>query len=468
MAEHSQIIREQSVHDCLAQLEQGKLSPSDLVNSSLERIESRDKEILAWSYVDAEAAREQAAQADRLYADKMYAERVEKLPLLGIPIGIKDIIDTSAMPTAYGSPIFQNHAPDRDAAVVEILKRAGAVILGKTHTNQFAAFAPCATRNPHNTNHTPGGSSSGSAAAVADGHCGLSIGSQTAGSTIRPASYCGVWGMKPTFGQISRFGMLNQSPSLDTVGLFARHVEDLARLSSVLKQYDHRDSAMKPRASYLRGGQSDESKFLPPRFAFFKPPFWDELAEPGVSCFAFLFDNISSFYREIKSPLDFKTILQRQRHIQFADIAYNFGPHYEAHPDKVAPEIVSIIRDGRDIRASDYGHAQTSRDRDYQIVENTLEKFDALIWPSAGGPAPEGMTTAAHPDFCAAWTYFGMPSINVPLFKIRGLPFGVQLIGKRNDDRRLLHCAQWLYDHFRSVETPHGNASWSLDTGKIQ
>ena len=460
MKELSRNINQQSVHNSLRQIISGKLKPSDLVNASLERIENRDREIFAWSYLDAQAARDQAKQAD-----KVGTERSGNLPLLGVPIGVKDIIDTKSMPTAYGSPIFQNHVPDRDGAVVEILNNTGAIILGKTHTNEFAAFAPCATRNPHNTKHTPGGSSSGSAAAVADGHCGLSIGSQTAGSTIRPASYCGVWGMKPTFGHISRFGMLNQSPSLDTVGLFARHVEDLVLLSSILKQYDHRDPDMKPFAANVSAQKTEKENYLPPRFAFFKPPFWEELAEPGMSCFEFLLDTINSVCQEINSPLDFEAILQNQRCIQFSDIAYNFGPHYESHPDKVAPEIVSIIKEGRAIRASDYVSAQTSRNRDYQIMETRMKDFDVLIWPSAGGPAPEGMTTAAHPDFCAAWTYFGMPAVNVPLFKIGTLPFGVQLIAKRSDDKRLLQLAKWLYDYVHSISIPNQDDGWSLDTG---
>ncbi|MGB5223605.1 MAG: amidase, partial [Arenicellales bacterium] len=266
-------------------IEEGILTSVELVEACFERIDEVEESIGAWAYLDRETALEQARQADNF--------RRRGLPLgalHGLPVGIKDIIDTSDYPTERGSVIYQGRTPTTDATLVSLLREAGAIILGKTVTTELAVYTPGKTRNPHNTEHTPGGSSSGSAAAVAAGMVALSVGTQTNGSVIRPASYCGVYGFKPSFARISRSGIMTQSKPLDTVGVFARSLEDLALISDVLMRFDSQDSDMKPVAPPCIAGVMAEDVPVNPHFAFVRTPMWGQVEQSTKDGFRELID----------------------------------------------------------------------------------------------------------------------------------------------------------------------------------
>ena len=291
-----------------------------------------------------------------------------------------------------------------------------------------------------------GGLFSGSAAAVADGQVPVSIGTQTAGSTIRPASYCGVLGYKPTFALISRAGILNQSRRLDTVGIFSRSLADMAIVADELMRFDPTDVDMSPFGP-LRLHEALGTKLLrPPKFIFFETPQWRDASSVGQQKFMDIIKRLEGYCDIKKGPTGFDVTNQMQRMIQYSDIATNFGKFYDEAPGKIAPEIVEIIRNGRMNSAVDYVRAVNQREPIYATVKSYLSQYDAIVCPSAGNTAPVGYSTGATPDFCAPWTYLGMPVINVPALDIEGMPFGIQLIGLRGGDRNLFRAAKWFQD----------------------
>src|SRR4030095_2159280 len=274
---------------------EGVISSEQWVQACLERAAKVEGEVQAWTFLEPEHARAQAGAADEI---KMGGGPIG--PLHGVPVGLKDIIDTADMPTENGSVLHAGRTPSRDASVVSLLRAAGAVILGKTVTTEFATRTPGKTRNPHNSGHTPGGSSSGSAAAVAAGMVPLALGSQTTGSTIRPASYCGVYGLKPTHGLIPRHGMLQLSRSLDHVGLFARGIEDIALLLEELAAHDERDPDSRPRARVPYGAIAAETPPLTPMFAFVKTSLWDRVDADARDAFAELVSHLGDRVEELE------------------------------------------------------------------------------------------------------------------------------------------------------------------------
>lgn len=433
-----------------AALDEGSLTSVDLIGACLRRVHARDGDVAAWAYLDPNAALDAARAADSALK-RLHAAGSRVPPLLGIPIGVKDIIDTAALPTENGSAVFSGRRPRADASVVAQLRAAGAVVLGKTVTTELAFFGPGKTRNPHDLRRTPGGSSSGSAAAVADFQVPLALGTQTAGSIIRPASYCGVIGYKPTFGYVSRSGVLAQSAPLDTIGGYARSVEDAAILIDAMSSYDVADRDMSCGAKPPLAEALAEHARRAPRLAFVKSPAWpnaDAAARAMFEAFAGSFDARAEVV-ETPLPPEFDGALRLQQIIQFSDIARNYGPIADAHPEKVSQKLKDIIAEGRSFTMADYAAARAERDPLYDALRPILVNYDAILTPAAPGAALVGLEATGSPMFNALWTYFGMPCISLPLLEVDGMPLGVQLTGARGNDAGVLRAAQWLMSQHR-------------------
>lgn len=426
-----------------ARIAKGEITSVMLVEACLARITERDETVQAWEHLDPEYALAQARAAD-----ERRAHDPSTGPLHGIPVGIKDIIDTSDFPTENGTPAHKGRQPRDDAVLVSALKDAGAIILGKTVTTELAVFYPNRTRNPHNPEHTPGGSSSGSAAAVADGMVPLAVGTQTGGSVIRPASFCGIYGFKPTHGMISRTGILTQSPPLDTVGVFARSVEDLGLIADCLTAYDARDAWMRQRSRTCLRKTAMEDPPVEPVIAFVKSPPWDESAEDATKkAFSELAEELGERCDEVELPQVFEEALEMQNVLQTADIAKFYGSIKHKAPDVISKPLSKRIEDGKKITAVDYNRALDVREALNAGLDEVFERYDAIITPAAAGPAPKGLETTGTPIFNSMWTYLGVPCVTVPLLEADGLPMGVQLVGARHDDGRVLRNAHWLVDH---------------------
>ncbi len=417
--------------EAAAAIRSGALTSVQLTSACLERIAARDLAVQAWEHLDAEIALAQARAADAAQS-----KGAQLGPLHGVPVGVKDIIDTLEWPTENGTVLFKGRRPSREAAVVTNLKAAGAVILGKTVTTELAFFGPGKTRNPHNGGHTPGGSSSGSAAAVADFQVPLALGTQTAGSIIRPASYCGVIGFKPSFGIISTAGVLAQSPPLDTIGGYARSIEDMALLIDAM-------GGMAVGGSHSAMAQGARGA---PRFAFIKSPAWPMGDETMHAALLDLVMRLGGSVEELELPPAFSATGGLQRAVQFHDIAVNFGPLFDTNPDVISAQLAHVIAEGRTVTASEYGVACARREGLYHALEAVFARFDAILTPAAAGPAPEGLSSTGSPAFNFLWTYLGCPAISVPLLEGNGLPIGVQLVGPRDGDAALLSAAQWLIE----------------------
>jgi Asp-tRNA(Asn)/Glu-tRNA(Gln) amidotransferase A subunit family amidase len=422
-------------------IESGDITSEMLVAACLNRIAEREETVQAWQYLDRDFALGQARRADTARASGILNG-----PLHGVPVGVKDIIDTRDMPTECGSSVFSGRQPRADAAVVSALRDAGAVIMGKTVTTELAAFHPGKTRHPVDPAHTPGGSSSGSAAAVADSMIPLALGTQTAGSVIRPAAYCGVVGFKPSFGLISRFGILSQSPALDTVGMFARTIEDAALLAECLTAYDSRDRDMQPRSRPRLREMAVQEPPVTPMLAYVKSPVWDQADAITGEAFAELVEALGDTCDEIALPDIFANGYTWQRQIQLADIAKSFGPLVDRAPDQVSDVLKKGVAEGRKILATEYNLAREFRGILNGGLDEIFERYDAILTPSTTGPAPKGLQSTGSPVFCALWTYLGVPAVTLPLLTADGLPLGVQLVAGYGDDGRLLRTARWLVE----------------------
>ncbi len=429
-----------SATEAAAAIREGRISSEQLVAACLARIAEREPVVQAWAHLDPEFALRQARAAD---AAKRMVQTLP--PLFGVPVGVKDIIDTGELPTENGSAIFKGRRPSGDASVVLQLKKAGAIILGKTVTTELAFFGPGKTRNPHNPEHTPGGSSSGSAAAVADFHVPLALGTQTAGSIIRPASYCGVLGFKPTFGAVSRYGVITQSPPLDTIGGYARSVEDIALLIDAMSGYDARDADMTPEPKSLLLESVPGEPSGAPKLAFVKSPAWPQGEDVMKAAFAALIQRLGSLVvEEVDLPPAFADTSGLQRAVQFRDIAKNYGPLLDAHPGEISAKLTEVIAEGRTVSDAEHASARARREPLYESLQSLLTRYDAILTPAATGPAPKGLASTGSPVFNFLWTYLGMPAISVPLLEAGGLPLGVQLVGARGKDGKLLATAGQL------------------------
>ncbi len=435
-----------SATEAAEKIRSGALTSTRLVEACLERIAARDDEIHAFAHLDPELALAQAYAADR------QQDSGEALPPLhGVPVAVKDVIDARGLPCEYGSPIFEGRAPFEDASCVRQLREAGAIIIGKTVTAELASLTPGPTRNPHNPAHTPGGSSSGSAAAVAAGMAPIALGTQTAGSVLRPASYCGVYGFKPTRGLISRSGILLQSHTLDTVGIIARSLDDIALAVDCMAAQDPLDEVSYPRARLSLRKLSMQSRAFPPRLAFCKTPAWGFAEDVTRDAFAELIPSLGDHCIELDLPEACRPILEYQAQVQLAENAHHYGPLYEDHPDALSAGMLDRLKQGLIITARDYLRAERARDIMNEIFEMRYDGFDAVLCPASTGPAPRGIDKTGNPVFNGLWTYLGVPALSIPLFDDSGLPFGLQLVGRRYEDGRLLRAARWLVSHLQGV-----------------
>lgn len=414
-----------------------RMTSEMLVHSCLAQIDAREVQVQAWAHLNYRHALELARRADTLQRSG-----AQLGPLHGVPVGIKDIFDTVDFPTEFGSPIFRDRQPGSDAAVVERLRAAGAIILGKTVTTEFASFCPNKTRNPHDLSRTPGGSSSGSAAAVASDMVPLALGSQTGGSTIRPGSFCGVVAFKPTFGAISRHGCMMLAESLDHVGLYARCVEDIALLAQTLYGKDDRD----PTSGTVGVNGFDlvvNDDAAPPRFAFVPTPFWQRAQEGLRAVFTEYTAGFGSLPR-VELPLEFSQAPDWLGILLAKEMAHGFDATYRASAEQMSPTSRADIETGQRVSDDDYADAHAGQTRLRTLLDDMFEHYDVLITPATLGEAPP-IETTGDPIFCSIWTLCGFPSISMPLLTgPAGLPIGVQLIGPRQSDANLLRAATRL------------------------
>ena len=429
-----------SATDAARAVRDGAISAAELVEACLARVREVDERVQAWAFLDPEHALKQAQALDERRAAG------EPLgPLHGVPVGIKDIIDTADMPTEDGTVLHAGRLPDDDATVVSWLRAAGAVIMGKTVTTELATYAPGKTRNPHHPEHTPGGSSSGSAAAVAAGMVPLAVGSQTNGSVIRPAAFCGVYGFKPTSGLIPRHGVLRQSRTLDQLGVFARTIADAALISEQLVGYDERDPGTRPRARIPFATVAAEEPPFPPLLAFVKSPIWDRAGEETKEALAELTAELGDRVEELELPVSASEAWNWHRTIMEAEMAASYDLEWEKGRDRLSESLRSQLARGRAVPALDYQKALARVPLLNEAFEETFLRYDAILTPAAAGTAPMGLGSTGDPAFCTLWTLAGMPALNLPLMRgANGLPLGVQLVGRRHGDARLLRTARWL------------------------
>lgn len=429
-----------SALEIIEKTKKGEISSVEVAKSFIDRIEKFENKIKAWAFFDKKFFLEKAQEKDewRLSGKPLG-------PLHGLPIAIKDIFKTEDMPTQYGTPIRENYQSRDDSKVVSILRSAGAIIMGKTVTTELAYFDPGKTTNPHDYSRTPGGSSSGSAAAVASFMAPIAIGSQTNGSTIRPASYCGVVGYKPTYGLVSRDGALAQSFLLDQVGVIARNVEDVALCSSVIikKDLEDKSTISYPTEDFLTRVQA--KPFFEPQLIFIATSKWKNLDDDAKKDFEKFLKKIDKQVTIYSNPSYFEKIFDYHKIIHETDMAYNFLSTYEKHKKKIGKKMIEAIERGLSYKAKDYAEAVDQMAIIYDTFKEAFHHYHAIITPATTGYAPKGLSYTGSPEFCTTWTYLGMPAITLPLIEGSAkLPLGVQLVGEKLDDTRLLQTANWL------------------------
>ncbi|MDQ3559565.1 MAG: amidase [Pseudomonadota bacterium] len=424
------------------EIARGSITAAELTAACLEQIAAREPEVQAWAYIDPDHAMRQAAELDR----KRSTGRPIG-PLHGVPVGVKDIIDTRDMPTENGTTLDAGRRPAADATAVSKLREAGAVILGKTVTTELAVYTPGKTRNPHDAKRTPGGSSSGSAAAVAAGMIPLALGSQTNGSVIRPASFCGVVGCKPSRGLVSRHGALAQSPALDTIGAFARTIEDAALLTDVIAGYDDRDpgSLIAGRPDLLALTRSAPP--LKPVLAFVRSSVWDRAGEDVRAGFEEIWQALGNAVQEIELPDIFARVHDWHRTVNMAELARNYARYFDKDSSALSDRLRGLYEEGLTVRAVDYIGALDAMAMLNGGLERIFVRFDAILTPAAPGEAPLGLESTGDPVFNSIWTFCGVPALSLPLLAgSNGMPIGIQLVGRHLYDGRLLRTARWLQD----------------------
>ena len=407
-------------------IESCETTAEKLAAACLERITERDEAVRAWAHVDHARVLEQARALDR-------APRRSRLH--GVPLGIKDIIDTADQPTEYNSPIYRRHQPKADAACVTLLRRAGCLILGKTVTTEFANNHPSPTRNPHNPEHTPGGSSSGSAAAVADCMVPAALGTQTGGSVIRPAAYCGSFAIKPSFGAINRAGTKMLAESLDTIGVFARGADDLGLVLEALT------------------GRAPASVAGKPRIGLCRTPRWsiaDASTQENLTAAARILEKVGAQVRDFELPAGSEQLFDRHRVIMGYETARALSWEYFNHAEQLSPTLKERLDEGWKVLRADYDAMREHARRCRRELADALRNVDFLITPSAPSEAPASLASTGDPVFNRAWTLFGVPCVTLPFGRgPRGLPLAVQLVGAMNGDMALLAWARWVSNQLR-------------------
>jgi Asp-tRNA(Asn)/Glu-tRNA(Gln) amidotransferase A subunit family amidase len=430
-----------SATEAAAAIADGRLSSRELTEACLASIGRQEGTIGAWTFIDRDHALRQAEMADAAHsAGQPHG------PLHGVPVGVKDIFDTHDMPTGDGSPLHAGRTAHRDAAAVAMLRQAGAVIMGKTVTTEFACYHPGKTANPCDPARTPGGSSSGSAAAVAAGMVPLAIGSQTNGSVIRPASFCGIVGYKPSFGLIPRTGALRLSRALDHVGVFARSVEDAALIAECVIGYDAEDPDTRPVARPPLLSAARTAPPVTPRLAFVQSPAWNRAEAETQEAFAELVAALGPMIQPLPLSDSFARGLDWHGILMETDLAVNLAREYDDTAEQISPVLREMIGRGRGSHSSfDYARAIEGIGMLNAALEEAFFAYDAVITPAAAGEAPVGLDHTGDPSFCTLWTYCGVPAVTVPLLQgPNGMPVGVQLVGPRGSDARLLRIANWL------------------------
>ena len=429
-----------TVKEAASAVSAGELTSLQLVNSCLERIDALEEKIKAWALLDRERAVEAAYRLDQ---ELQRGQR--RGPLHGIPVGIKDIFYTAGLRTEAGSRVFSGFVPSYDATSVARLKEAGAIVLGKTHTTEFAHGDSAITRNPWNTSHTPGGSSSGSGAGVATGMCLVALGSQTGGSVLRPAAYNGVVGFKPHYGRISAYGVVPVSWTRDHVGILARTVEDAALVFQAIAGHDHKSyhSLAEPVPDCLSHLESQKA----PRLGLVRQYFFDyadkEMKDHIISV-AECLRQAAAEVKEVELPPSFSNIQDNGLIITAAEAAAYHQGMFAEYKDKYGPKMRKHIEDGLTVQATEYARALETRLQQYADMEPLLYQVDALLTPGAPGAAPHGLTSTGSPVMQAPWTIMGVPTINLPTGLSKdGLPLSIQLVGSPLAEDHLLAVARW-------------------------
>jgi Asp-tRNA(Asn)/Glu-tRNA(Gln) amidotransferase A subunit family amidase len=426
-----------SATEAAGKIRSGEISSEELVRACLDRIEQQEPTVHAWKFLDPELALVQARRCDASET---------RSPLHGVPVAVKDQFDTADMPTGYGSPIYEGHRPVADAGSVARLREAGAVILGKTKLTEFALYHPTDTTNPLDPARTPGGSSSGSAAAVADFMVPVATGTQTVGSIIRPASYCGIFGYKPTFGSISRSGVLPLCASLDHVGLFARTVEDLELFTKVITgTHPHHPSIRTAQPTNFDLRHPDE--FERPRIAFVRTPQWPELdvsirsrLEKAVTQLG----EAGAVVDETSLPGKFGGLVEAQNTILEVELSCALSYEFENYPDRMSDLLRGVIEQGNSVGMESYLEAQKLAAECRWESLALFHDHDVLLAPSVRGEAPVGLESTGDPLFCRMWTLLGLPCVSLPgIHGPDGLPLGAQIIGPMYGDGLTLSVAAW-------------------------
>lgn len=422
-------------------LRSGALSSADLLRTCLRQINEYESRIGAWTWIDAARAMSHARKAD----DEVRHSKKPRGRLHGIPVGIKDIILTRGIPTEMGCVACRGYVPDVSAEVVTRIERAGGFVLGKTVTTELATQNPGKTRNPWNPSHTPGGSSSGSAAAVAAGFVPLAIGTQTRGSVIRPAAYCGVVGFKPSYGLLPTAGVNPLSPTLDHVGVFANSVDDAAFFAAILSgapdEDDARHGVFPPNADDLRLPRH------PLRLAVVRAPAWDRTGPAQKKLLQSAARRFTQAGASVEN-LDLTSLLaqavQATRAIQLGEIAAGYATMVARNRGGFSRRFRQYVSDGQKISAADYLGALQARRRIQQTFAAIFRRYDALLTPPALGEAPKGLTFTGDAVYCAAWTLCGFPAVSIPAgLGPLGLPLGLQVVGGYLDDWKTLLAAKW-------------------------
>jgi Asp-tRNA(Asn)/Glu-tRNA(Gln) amidotransferase A subunit family amidase len=415
------------VAEAVARLSRRELSAEELVRQCLARIDARESEVQAWEVLDREGALREARRIDGLS---------ERPFLCGLPVGVKDLIDTADLPTAYGSPIHYGNRPSKDAACVRALRKAGAIVLGKTVTTEFAVYHPGKTRNPHDVSRTPGGSSSGSAAAVADGMVPLALGTQTAGSVIRPASFCGAIGWKPQRGVLSLEGVHPLSPSLDTLGFFVRSVEDVPLALAALTGSTPRPMP-EPRKPVL---------------ALCRTSLWnvaEASTRAAVESAAARLEKKGAEVRELVLPPSFDRLAEAQTVIMGAEATASLANELRQHRGELSSKLLEMLIAGEARTKAEINGAQRLAEQCRGEFAALTQPFDALLTPAAVGEAPVGLGSTGDPIFSRMWTLLGTACVSLPVLRgPAGMPLGLQLVARTNGDDALLTAARFVFSAF--------------------
>ena len=431
----------------LATIQHREQLPSQLIETYLARLEQREPVLRAWTSLALASVRDQAASCDQQLRGCLPNELLIEQPLFGIPVGIKDIFATINMPTGWGFSLYNGRHLSEDADVVSRLKTSGAIILGKTVTTELATAAAGPTGNPHNLDYSPGGSSSGSAAAVADGMVPIAIGSQTMGSILRPAAYCGIFGFKPSFGLISRTGMMSVSVDLDHVGIFATCLDDI-RL--VFEQLLDQAALLKSQKDII------PSRLIhPPRIAWVKTPHWNLVEPMAQNRLQQIVDVVSQAGATVSSvelPVSCKDYWNTIQTLCAYGLYKHHGELLKKHAPLCSTNLKAWMLRGQQIGSSEYANALRKQKQYRADIDAILSYYDVVLTPVTSGPAPMGREKTGSPMFCSLWTLCGLPALSLPVGKTsNGLPLGCQLVGQRNDDRQFLNIAQYCWQQIKCV-----------------